>query len=192
MDFLPGGEVAVPHLAGHQAVGDDGVGDVAVEVEVGEGSLRFLDDHFLRVEHQPHRRLLGIGQQGFHTIQLQDQFLHSIEKIIVGDGKVHHGAQDGPGQLYRFLLNREDLLQVPTGYIGHGQQLQGRSCGRTIHDDDLVIAVVVQMHNLQEAGDLFHAREDGHLFGDDVVQPPPLQHRSHVALHVAPVLLHLV
>ena len=76
---LPAREVAVGDGLGQQPVADDGVGDVAVEVEIGEAALRLLDDHLLRVDDQPHRRDLAIGEEVVQLRQAACQLLRRVE-----------------------------------------------------------------------------------------------------------------
>jgi hypothetical protein len=52
--LAPGAEVG-PDLLGEDAVDDHGVGQVAVEVQVGEGPPGLVDDHPVGRHHQAHR-----------------------------------------------------------------------------------------------------------------------------------------
>ena len=69
------------HVIGQDAVGDDQVGRVAVQVEVGEGALRLLDDDLLQGQHDPHRCQIRVDQQVVHVLQLAEELLAGVEDL---------------------------------------------------------------------------------------------------------------
>src|SRR5574337_1421844 len=52
LDMAPLGKIAVLKLTRKNAIADDRIGHVAIEVEIGQGPLRLLNDHLLRIEDQ--------------------------------------------------------------------------------------------------------------------------------------------
>ena len=76
LDGVPGAEVALGELVGEDAVDDHGVGQIPVEVQVGERPHGLGDDHPVRRHHQPHRYARGVAQQLVHRDEVADEPLH--------------------------------------------------------------------------------------------------------------------
>ena len=81
---MPGAEVALGQLVGEHAVHDHGVGQVAVQVQVGERPHRLGDDHPVRRHHQPHRYPRSVAQQLVHRHQVADEPLDLGHDLLVG------------------------------------------------------------------------------------------------------------
>ena len=86
LDGVPGAEVALGELVGEDAVHDHGVGQVPVQVQVGERAHRLGDDHPVGRHHQPHRHARGVAQQLVHRDEVAD------EPLDLGDAPSRRAA----------------------------------------------------------------------------------------------------
>ena len=119
--LAPPPEVAV-HLGWEHAIHHDGVGQVAVEVEVSERPPGLVDDHPIGVHHQPDRDVLVVAQDLVHSDQVPHEPLDVVEHRVAREREVEHRPRERPrGRQDRRAL-REDLLQPPPGDVGERQQ----------------------------------------------------------------------
>ena len=83
LDGVPGAEVALGELVREDPVHDHGVGQVPVQVQVGERPHRLGDDHPVRRHHEPHRHARGVAQQLVHRDEVADEPLHLGDDLLV-------------------------------------------------------------------------------------------------------------
>ena len=114
---VPAAEV-LAHLVGQDAVGDDEIGRVVVEVEVGERALRLLDHHLLEGEHDAHRGLVVIGEQRVHVLELGEQLLAGVEDRVARHRHADHALDERAGELGDAAADGLDLLHPPLRRLG--------------------------------------------------------------------------
>ena len=115
--LAPLAEVAAADLVREDPVDDHRVGQVAVEVEVGEGALRLaitIRSGFItsRIEACSRSRRIS-----FIAIRLRDQPLDLGEHVLARQLDVDH-PRDRPRGADQPALPREHLLQPPVGDVG--------------------------------------------------------------------------
>ena len=98
LGLVPAAEV-LADLVGQDAVGDDEVGRVAVQVEVGERALRLGDDDLLEGQHDADRCRVVIGQQRVHVLEAREQLLAGVEDVVAGHRHADDALDDRPGEL---------------------------------------------------------------------------------------------
>ena len=139
-------------LVGEDPVDDHGVGQVAVEVEVGEGALGLLDHHPVGVHHQPDRGARrGRGGSRSSSIRLRTSRWTSANTSSPGSGTSSSVLASGRAALDQAPLPGEDLLEPPAGDVGEAQQAQGLAGRRAVDDHDVELARLVVALYLQQA-----------------------------------------
>lgn len=183
----PFAEPAVLDFGGEDAVDDDAVNGEAVEGEVDEGALGFADDHFLGVGDEADAGDLGV----FHeVVDALDFFVEVFDVGEVGvGGEVDGGDAVGEGAdgFKDAALEGEDVLHVPVEGGGHGDEAEGFGGGGAVEDDDVVAAVFAPLVDVHHGGEFFHAGEDGHFLGFDVVEAGGFEDAGDVAGDLLPV-----
>ena len=153
---------------------------------------RFLNDHLLEVEHQPHRALLLVREKLLHVIEAMEELLPRGENAVVGDGNAHDAAQDGAGDLHGAPLDRKDALEPPPPGFRKREKTHRFSGGRGIDHDHVVVAAVMVLGDPEKARELVHPRKNGELFSKHVVETAPLEDTLHIALDRSPVAADVV
>lgn len=190
--FDPAAEIGILQFLGEDAIADNGIDGVAIEVEVGEGALGLLNDHFFGVDHQAHTADAAVAEEEACTFEDIHQIFDAFEEVVVRQWDIAHTGHDGPCDLECAAFKGHDLLDIPAGDIGKAEQLQGGTGGRGVDDNGVVGAAVGQMCDVHEAGELFHAGQDGSLFGDQGIHAAPGEEYIQIFLHAPPVFVHLM
>ena len=189
--LAPRAEV-VADLGAEDAVDHDRVGQVPVQVEVGERAPRLVDDHPIRGHHQPHRDVLVVAQDLVHGNQVANETLDVVEDLGARQRDVEHGAREGAGGVEDPALLGKDLVQPPARDVGKRQQPQRLAGRRAVDDHRVVVAGLVVALDRQQAEQLVHPGRDGQLLGADAVDATGDQQVAEPVLHAGPVALHLL
>ena len=76
--------------------------------------------------------------------------------------------------------------------LGHGQQADRLAGRRGVDDDPVEVALLGLLVHVEQADHFLHAGDDGHFFRHGLAHALFAQHVAQVALHLPPVLAHLV
>ena len=191
LGLVPATEVGA-HLVRKDAIGHHQVGGVVVQVEVGEGPLRLVDDDLLQGEHHPDRRLFWVRQQRAHVLELGEQLLAGVEDVVTRHGQAHHALDQRTGEAREPAADGLDLLHPPLHCLWKRQEAQRLAGRRCVHHDHVVQPRVVVVGDPEQAADLVHAGQHGHLLGQHVVQAAPAKHAGRVFLDPPPVARYVV
>ena len=137
LDLPPGAEVAALDLLGEDAVDHHGVGQVAVQRQVGEGPHRLRDDHAVGRHHEPDRHRGAVAEDLVHRDQVLDQALDLAEHLLVGQRDVEERARERPRGGQQRALAAEDLVEPPARDVGEREQPQRLAGGRAVDDHDV-------------------------------------------------------
>ena len=187
----PGAEV-VADLGAEDAVDDDRVGQVPVQVEVGERAPRLVDDHPVRGHHQSHADVLVVAEDLVHRDQVAHEPLDVVEDLVARQRHVEHRAGERPRGVEDPALLREDLVQPPARDVREREQAQRLAGRRAVDDHRVELAGLVVALDRQQAEQLVHARRDRQLLGADAVDAAGDQQLAEPVLDAGPVALHLV
>ena len=114
----------VADVGGKNAVDDHCVGQIAVQVQVGERPHRLADHHLVRVHHEPDRRALAVAEDLVHRDQVLRQPLDVGEHGLARQRDVEQRAGERTRGGEDLALHREHLLDPPPGDVGERQQPQ--------------------------------------------------------------------
>ena len=160
--------------------------------KVDERALGLAQHHLLGIGDQPDAGDLGIFQQLGDAFQASEQIL-DVGEVAVG-GQFHRRNPVGhrPHGLEQPALEREDVLHVPFERGGHADEAHGFGGGRAIEHDHVVALLAPELVDVHHGAQLFHAGQDGQLFGLHVADAGGAQHGDHVGGNLAPVPLDLL
>ncbi len=89
---LPGLEVIVLNHFKDEAVTDDEVNSIAIEIKVGKSMLSFLNRHLFRISHQAHRCSLDTREHGIYLIKLSVEFSNRVRDLITRKRHIHKAS----------------------------------------------------------------------------------------------------
>ncbi len=180
--------VVILLVGGQHAVAQHAVDGIVVEREIGLGAQRLLDDHLLRVDHQPIRADVGIGerraQHGHLIVELLQRLQHVHTRQELPQQRLGGGQRDTTPAFEAVGVDQERLR--------HAQQAHRLAGRRGVDHDDVENALLRLAVDVQQRDDLVHAGNQRHLLGGHVAHPLILERGRQVLLHLAPVVAHLV
>src|SRR5215204_1876379 len=161
-------EVRVRNLLREQAVHDDGVYPIVVEVQVRIGAPGLGDHHLLRVHYEPDRCRKGICQDVPNVDHRLIEPLKRPEEVVFGERRQRVNPRptgERSDELGRPPLYGEDLLDVPAYLIGQAQEPQGLPGGGCIQDQGVVKGLLVVAPDHQKPKEFVLPRQRRQLLG---------------------------
>ena len=134
--LAPAGEV-VAHLGREYPIDYHRVGQVAIQVQVGERAHGLADDQLLRIHDQADRAVLAVPQDLVHGDQVDREPAYVREHSGTGNRDVQQRADKRPGRGQDLPLLGKDFLDPPARYIREGEQPQRLAGGCAVDNDDL-------------------------------------------------------
>jgi len=186
---FPAVKEGILHLGREDAVHEQGVHRQAEQVHVRVGALRLPDRHGVRVEHQPHGRLLPVREDAAQHVDLREQFVQLVLDDRLANRDLDQPAQrrqDGPRDA---AGHAQHAARQPAGQIRRGQEAHGRSRRRRVDDEQVIIPRVVVALDAHQGEHLVEPGDDGQFAGDRGVEPFRAQEGSDAPLDLPPVAI---
>ena len=136
--------------------------------------------------------IFGIFQQLRDAFQAAEQILDIGEVAIGRQFHRRNPIRHRPHGFEYSALEREDVLHVPFERGRHADEAHGFGGRRAIQHDHLVMPLAPVLIHVHHGAQLFHARQDGQLFGLHVADAGGAQHRDDVSGNLAPMPLDLL
>ena len=122
-----------------------------------------------------------------NPVQAVEQPLGGGEDLVARDRHADQPLEHRPADLADSPPDRRDALDPPAARLGQAEQSERFAGRRGVDDDHVVVIRLDVVGDPQQVAELVHPRQDGHLLGQDLVQPAPAEELGHVALDRRPV-----
>ena len=149
------GKQFAPLALRQHPVHNHGVGIVAVELQVGVGSLGLLDHHAFGIGHKANTANVRLLEDLLNAFELAKKGFQLFVAFV--DGNVHGSAEEAANGAHGEFLARKGAGKPALRYLRQAQQGQGLACRRRIDYQQVVLPLAVVLLDPEKSGGLFHA-----------------------------------
>src|ERR1043166_10075633 len=162
-----------------------------MEQEVDEGSLRFAENHLLRIGNQPdacNTRILHYLRYAFNPLK---KLLHIGEIAVTRKFHWRDTIGKGTNGLQESALPRKYVFHIPVERGWHTDKSKRFGSRRTIQHDGIVAAFTPVLVDIHHRAQLFHSRQNSHFFSFDSGAPGGAKNEKNIRRDSPPIALDL-